>query len=164
MNWNTALSDSWRRAEDSKHRAKRQEWLCAMILAKKIRPGADIISQDTATKLRGAWAIYETLRHYDAKKARELRNKYGYRRFLEMGALWMQYEFSADAAIDHLESELSNGAMKMQIIDAHDPLPEWRRKCYGMLKTGEKLVSSYDMPDDFKGWVKQGNELMKGLK
>ncbi len=137
----------------------RREWLVALILSKKIRLVAEGISPDTATKLRGAWAIYDTIRRHDAAKARELRNRYGYRRFLELGILCVQYDISPADAIDHLESELSNAAMRMQIINAYDSRAEWERQVYGMLKIGEKLVTAYDIPDKWREWVKRGKEL-----
>jgi hypothetical protein len=140
--------------------AMRREWLVAMVLA-KFRHEADFVSPDTATKLRGAWAIYETLRHHSPSKARELRGKYGYRRFLEMGALWLRYEFSAEDAIDHMESELSTAAMKMQIIDAHDEAPEWKRKAGGILKYCGIIATSYDAPAEWREWARRGMELMQ---
>ena len=161
MNWQSLTESAWTQAQTDKHTAMRREWLAALVLGRKSRLVATNISQDTATKLRGAWAIYCTLRHYNAARARELRNRYGYRRFLDMGALWMRYEFSPEAAIDHLESELSNAAMTMQIISTHDPRPEWWHHSVGAYKTIFKLTTDLDVDAEISAWAKQGVELMQ---
>jgi len=144
---------------------RRHEWLTAMICAKKTAAWRDAeISENIADKLRGGWAIYEALRKHDPAKARELRQKYSYRRFLDMGIGWTRYEFDPAQAIDHLESDLSNSAMTMQIIDAHDPRPEWLRKAQGMVKQSQVIFTSLDAPDEFKALIKPVMDYLERYK
>jgi hypothetical protein len=159
--WKRKAERAWQAADDGRITTRRNEWLTALILANRLRLKADSVSEDTATKLRAAWAIFTALRHHDAIKARELRSRYGYRRFVEMGALWIRYEFAPAQAVDHLESDLSNTAMTMQIIDCHDPRPEWYRKAQGMIKQSEVIFTSYDAPDDFKKLIKPVREYLE---
>ena len=58
MNWKWQAEQAWRAAGNGRITTRRHEWLTAMILAKKSRLKADNISDDNATKLRAAWAIY----------------------------------------------------------------------------------------------------------
>ena len=165
MNWSKVAKTAWQQSQNDFYMMRRHEWLTAMICAKKTAAWRDAgISENIADKLRGGWAIYETLRNHNPIKARELRQKYSYRRFLDMGIGWIKYEFEPAQAIDHLESELSNAAMTMQIIDAHDPRPEWYRRAQGMIKQSEVIFTSYDAPEEFKQLVKPVREYLERYK
>ena len=168
MNWTQVARTAWNNSINDLHMMRRHEWLTAMICAKNTAAWREIgMSENIADKLRAGWAIFEALRQYNPCKARELRNRYSYRRFVDMGAGWVKYEFEAAAAIDHMESELSNAAMVMQIIDAHDPKPEWQRNAYTIYGKVSKLVQvSYDSPQWFRDWAGYTERLFKerGIK
>jgi hypothetical protein len=167
MNWSKLADESWTNAQTDYHTAMRREWLVAMILAKKTATWRNLqIEQDTRDKLVAGWAIYAAIRAQDARSARELRNRYNYRRFMEMGRLWVQWEFTVEQAIDHLKSELSTRAMVMQIIGAHDPRPEWFRHSVGAYHTISKLITDLDTDAEIIAWAKQGKKLFerKGIK
>ena len=162
MNWSRLADTSWTDAQTDYHTAMRREWLVAMILAKKTATWRDLaIEQDLRDKLVAGWVIYTAIRAQDARTARFLRRQYGYRRFMEMGRLWTRWEFTVDDAIDHMQSDLSTRAMVMQIIDAHDPRPEWRRKAEGIYKWAVVISSSFDAPEDVRKWAAEGRRLME---
>jgi hypothetical protein len=162
MNWTRIGRTAWNDSVNDLRMMRRHEWLTAMICAKKTAAWRDIgMSENIADKLRAGWAIFEALRKYDPCKARELRSRYSYRRFVDMGAGWVKYEFEAAAAIDHMESELSNGAMVMAIRSAHDLHPEWYWHAQGAYKTIDKLITDLDTDPEIITWAKQGVEIMK---
>ena len=166
MNWSRLADTSWTDAQTDYHTAMRREWLVAMILAKADTCRELQINQDTRDNLVAGWAIYTAIRAQDARSARELRSKYNYRRFMEMGRLWVRWEFTVEQAIDHLKSELSTRAMVMQIIGAHDPRPEWFRHSVGAYHTISKLITDLDTDAEIVAWAKQGKELFErhGIK
>jgi hypothetical protein len=164
--WANKAGAAWSGAQTDRHNAMRREWLVALILSRKSSTWRTIdgMTEKIADKLRAGWVIYAAIRHHNAPRARELRNTYGYRRFMEMGALWVRYEFETEQAIDHLTSDLSTTAMTMQIIDAHDPRPEWFRRAQGMVKQSEVIFTSYDAPEDFKALIKPVLEYLNRYK
>jgi hypothetical protein len=142
----------------------RREWLVALIVAKKTDARRLLgIAQDTKDNLVAGWAIFEALRHYDARKARELRNSYSYTRFMNMGALWVRYEFEPSQAIDHLTSNLSTRAMVQQIQDVHSPYPEWQRKAFAMSK-GWDVIATSDAPEEWRELAQRARELIAKYK
>lgn len=157
MNWQAVANTNWTNA-----RAK--QWVTACVVVERgIRVGSD----DTMTQLRGAWYMYRFIRHYYPQKVRELRKRYGYSRFYDLYKEWQRFELAPDICIEHLESDLSNAAMVMQVQDAHDPLPEWQRKAGGWYKSFDKLARvAYGAPEWFTDWVKDSRDLFreKGIK
>lgn len=160
--WTDRARNAWTQSIADKHNAMRREWLVALILARKSSAWREIgVPEKVADKLRAGWAIYNTLRHYDARKARELRNKYSYRRFMEMGALWVKYEFEPEQAISHLESDLTISGMTMQIIDAHSPYCEWQRKAFGLSKSLDVIAAIDDAPAEWRELAEQARKLLQ---
>jgi len=159
MNWQNALDRRW-----SSGRAR--QWACAAIVSRKgIRVTTE--SDDTMTQLRGAYRMLEFIRQYYPAKARELRKRYGYSRFYDLYKKWQRFELAPDICIEHLESDLSNAAMVMQVVDAHDPLPEWRRNAQTIYNKVVKLTEvSYDGEQWFTDWAKSTRDLFreKGIK
>ncbi len=162
--WTDRARSAWTQSLADRQSAMRREWLVALILARKSSAWREIgVPEKVADKLRAGWAIYNTLRHYDARKARELRNKYSYRRFMEMGALWVRYEFSPEQAVDHMESDLTISGMTMQIIDVHDPTPEWLRKARSTSKAWD-VVATSDAPEEWVQLAEQVRLLLEKYK
>ena len=159
MNWQQAADRRW-----SSSRAR--QWACAAIVSRKgIRVNSE--SEDTMTQLRGAYRMLEFIRQYYPAKARELRKRYGYSRFYDLYKEWSRYELAPDICIEHLESDLSNAAMVMQVQDVHDPRPEWMRNAFTIYGKISKLVQvSYDSPDWFRSWASDTEKLFKekGIK
>ena len=159
MNWQTALDRRW-----SSGRAR--QWACAAIVTRKsIRVTSE--SEDTMTQLRGAYRMLEFIREYYPAKARELRKRYGYSRFYDLYKEWTRYELAPDICIEHLESDLSNAAMVMQVVDAHDTRPEWMRNAQTIYNKVTKITEvSYDGEAWFTDWAKSTRDLFreKGIK
>ena len=157
MNWQNKADANWTNA-----RAK--QWLVAMIVTERaVRVGSD----DTMTQLRGAWYMYRFIRQYYPAKARELRKRYGYSRFYDLYKEWQRFELAPDICIEHLESDLSNAAMVMQVQDVHDPRPEWMRGAQMIYNKVVKLTEvSYDGEAWFTDWAKSTRDLFreKGIK
>jgi hypothetical protein len=152
MNWSRVAENNWTSA-------RVKQWVCAAVVSRR---GIRLETDDTMTKLRGAWAMLDFIRQYYPVEARQLRKEYGYSRFYDLYKEWCRYEFAPDICIDHLRSDLSNAGMVMQIEDVHDPRPEWERKGYGMYKTIGKFVEvSYDAPEWFTTWAKETRELFE---
>ena len=159
MNWQTALDRRW-----SSGRALK--WACAAIVSKRnVRVNSE--SEDTMTQLRGAYRMLEFIRQYYPAKARELRKRYGYSRFYDLYKEWQRFELAPDICIEHLESDLSNAAMVMQVQDVHDPRPEWMRGAQMIYNKVSKIVEvSYDGEQWFTDWAKSTRDLFreKGIK
>ena len=159
MNWQTALDRRW-----SSGRAR--QWACAAIVSRKgIRVTTE--SDDTMTQLRGAYRMLEFIRQYYPAKARKLRKRYGYSRFYDLYKEWQRFELAPDICIEHLESDLSNAAMVMQVQDVHDPRPEWMRGAQMIYNKVSKIVEvSYDGEQWFTDWAKSTRDLFreKGIK
>ena len=159
MNWQNKAEANWTNAQA-------KQWLVAMIITlKRIRVNS--VSQDTETQLRGAWYMYTFIRYYDPRKARELRKRYGYSRFYDLYKEWQRFELAPDICIEHLESDLSNAAMVMQVVDAHDTRPEWMRGAQAIYNKVNKFVEvSYDGEQWFTDWAKSTRDLFreKGIK
>ena len=159
MNWQTALDRRW-------SSGRSYQWACAAIVSRKgIRVTTE--SDDTMTQLRGAYRMLEFIRQYYPVKARELRKRYGYSRFYELYKEWCRFEFAPDICIEHLESDLSNAAMVMQVQDVHDPRPEWMRGAQMIYNKVSKIVEvSYDGEQWFTDWAKSTRDLFreKGIK
>ena len=159
MNWQNKAEANWTSAQA-------KQWLVAMITTlKRIRVNS--VSQDTETQLRGAWYMYTFIRYYDPRKARELRKRYGYSRFYDLYKEWQRFELAPDICIEHLESDLSNAAMVMQVQDVHDPRPEWMRGAQMIYNKVSKIVEvSYDGEQWFTDWAKSTRDLFreKGIK
>jgi len=159
MNWSAFAERNW----TSSHA---KQWAAAMVVSKKhIRVNS--VSDDTATQLRGAWLMWDFLRHWDAAKARELRRQYGYSRFYELFLQFHKFEMSPDVCVEYLESDLSNTAMTMQIIDHHDQREEWERNAITIYGKVTKLARvAYGAPEWFVEWVKDTERLFKeqGIK
>ena len=157
MNWQNKAETNWTNA-----RAK--QWLVAMIVTDRaVRVGSD----DTMTQLRGAWYMYRFIRQYYPVKARELRKRYGYSRFYDLYKEWSRFELAPDICIEHLESDLSNAGMVMQVQDVHDPRPEWMRGAQMIYNKVSKIVDvSYDGEQWFTDWAKNTRDLFreKGIK
>ena len=159
MNWQLRADSNW-----SSSRAR--QWVVACIVSKRsVRVTTE--SEDTMTQLRGAYLMFEFIRHYYPAKARELRKRYGYSRFYDLYKEWRRFELAPDICIEHLESNLSNAAMVMQVQDVHDPLPEWRRNAQTIYNKVVKLTEvSYDGEAWFTDWAKSTRDLFreKGIK
>ena len=159
MNWQARADRSW-------SSSRTRQWVAACIVSKRsIRVTTE--SDDTMTQLRGAYRMLEFIRQYYPAKARELRKRYGYSRFYDLYKEWQRFELAPDICIEHLESDLSNAAMVMQVQDVHDPLPEWQRKAGGWYKSFDKLAHvAYGAPEWFVDWVKDSRDLFreKGIK
>ena len=159
MNWQNALDRRW-----SSGRAR--QWACAAIVSRKgIRVTTE--SDDTMTQLRGAYRMLEFIRQYYPAKARKLRKRYGYSRFYDLYKEWQRFELAPDICIEHLESDLSNAAMVMQVQDVHDPRPEWMRGAQMIYNKVSKIVEvSYDGEQWFTDWAKSTRDLFreKGIK
>lgn len=117
-------------------------------------------SRDTVERMAAGYAIFDTLRKQDHRRAWEIRRRYNYGRFVEMGAVWMRYEFPPVDAMEYLESDLSDSAMVAEITDRHDPNPEWKRRFFGLSKNVLKLVDD-DAPEPIKEWARAGSELFR---
>jgi len=154
MNWQNKAEANWTSAQA-------KQWLVAMITTlKRIRVNS--VSQDTETQLRGAWYMYTFIRYYDPRKARELRKRYGYSRFYDLYKEWQRFELAPDICIEHLESDLSNAAMVMQVQDVHDPREEWERNAFTIYGKVSKLVQvAYNAPDWFYEWAMATDKLFK---
>ena len=141
--------------------ARAKQWLVAMLVCERdIRLKTE--SDDTLTKLRGAWQMYVFIRTYRPVQARRLRAAYGYSRFYEVYKKWMLYEMSPDECIEYIECDLSNTAMAMQIEDIHDSREEWERKSFGIYKTITKFTHvAYGAPEWFCDWAKKTRELFE---
>ena len=162
MNWTGKAQANWTQATMNEQTAMRQRWLVALIVSKKADTCRLLnISQDTKDQLRAAWAIYATIRAQDARRARELRIRHSYRRFVELGRLWLKYEFGVDDMAAYLDSEMSIAATVMQIEDIHNPLPEWQRKAINVCRWAQVIATSYDAPDDVRAWAADGEKIMK---
>jgi hypothetical protein len=159
MNWQLRADRSW-------SSSRTRQWVTACIVSRKgIRVTTE--SEDTMTQLRGAWRMLEFIRQYYPAKARELRKKYGYSRFYDLYKEWQRFELAPDICIEHLESDLSNVAMVMQVQDVHDPRPEWMRGAQMIYNKVNKFVEvSYDGEQWFTDWAKSTRELFreKGIK
>ena len=157
MNWQNKADANWTNA-------RVKQWLVAMIVTERaVRVGSD----DTMTQLRGAWYMYRFIRQYYPAKARELRKRYGYSRFYDLYKEWQRFELAPDICIEHLESDLSNAAMVMQVQDVHDPRPEWMRGAQMIYNKVSKIVEvSYDGEQWFTDWAKSTRDLFreKGIK
>lgn len=151
---------AWKQTETNYQHARLNEWVTAYAASKVVgtytngtkqlsaRCGT---SEDTIERLAAAWVIFARLRHTDALRARKNRQTHGYMRFLTLGALWRRYEnFDDQQAFEYLESGLSNAAMEAQIIDMHDPLPEWHRKGVALYGTLTKWITDASLPDDIR--------------
>jgi len=158
MNWQQAADRRW-----SSSRAR--QWACAAIVSRRnIRVTTE--SDDTMTQLRGAWRMLEFIREFYPAKARELRKRYGYSRFYDLYKL-LSYDLSPDDCVEFLESDMSNAAMVMLVVDKHDPLPEWRRNAQTIYNKVVKLTEvSYDGEQWFTDWAKSTRDLFreKGIK
>lgn len=154
MNWQSRLDRSW-----SSGRAR--QWACAAIVSRRnIRVTTE--TDDTMTQLRGAWRMLEFIREYYPAKARELRKRYGYSRFYDLYKEWTRYELAPDICIEHLESDLSNAAMVMQVQDVHDPRPEWMRNAQTIYNKLTKITEvSYDGEAWFTDWAKSTRDLFR---
>ena len=111
--------------------------------------------------------MYRFIRQYYPAKARELRKRYGYSRFYDLYKEWQRFELAPDICIEHLESDLSNAAMVMQVKDVHDPRPEWLRGARMIYNKVSKIVEvSYDGEQWFTDWAKSTRDLFreKGIK
>jgi muconolactone delta-isomerase len=159
MNLHKLGAAAWQAAQDDEASQRRHEWITAAICAKllssrQFRHAAEsgLPTEDTASKMAAGYAIYTAIRAQDARRARELRRRYNYRRFLEMGALWTRYEsFDADTAAEYMELDLSNAAMCEFIKDRHDPSPQWMRTVEKIYPRIQKLTQDHDgMPDDLR--------------
>ena len=159
MNWQNALDRRW-------SSGRSYQWACAAIVSKRnVRVNSE--SEDTMTQLRGAYRMLEFIRQYYPAKARELRKNYGYSRFYDLYKEWNRFELAPDICIEHLESNLSNAAMVMQVVDAHDPRPEWYRGAQAIYNKVNKFVEvSYDSEQWFADWAKSTRDLFreKGIK
>jgi len=157
MNWQNKADANWTNA-------RVKQWLVAMIVTERaVRVGSD----DTMTQLRGAWYMYRFIRQYYPAKARELRKRYGYSRFYDLYKEWQRFELAPDICIEHLESDLSNAAMVMQVQDVHDPRPEWMRGAQMIYNKVSKIVEvSYGGEQWFTDWAKSTRDLFreKGIK
>jgi len=148
MNYTAIAASAWQAAADEQTAARCHQWITALICRRTRGAARDMnISQDTRDKLSAAWMVYETIRAHDAQKARTLRKRYGYRRFLDAGAMMARYDITPLEVAEHIESQLSNAAMQHAMIDAHDPQPEWWRKLYSVNAMAEKIATAYDVPD-----------------
>ena len=159
MNWQLHADRSW-----SSSRAR--QWVVACIVSKRsVRVTTE--SEDTMTQLRGAYLMFEFIRHYYPAKARELRKRYGYSRFYDLYKEWRRFELAPDICIEHLESDLSNAGMVMQVQDIHDPREEWERRAGGWYKSFDKFARvAYGAPEWFTDWVRDSRDLFreKGIK
>lgn len=157
MNWQNKADANWTNA-------RVKQWLVAMIVTER---AVRVSSDDTMTQLRGAWYMYRFIRQYYPAKARELRKRYGYSRFYDLYKEWQRFELAPDICIEHLESDLSNAAMVMQVQDVHDPRPEWMRGAQMIYNKVSKIVEvSYDGEQWFTDWAKSTRDLFreKGIK
>ena len=158
MNWQLRADSNW-----SSSRAR--QWVVACIVSKRsVRVTTE--SEDTMTQLRGAYLMFEFIRHYYPAKARELRKRYGYSRFYEVYKL-IGYDLSPDDCVEFIESDMSNAAMVEQIKDIHDPRDEWERKSIMIYKSVDKFTHvSYGAPEWFTDWAKSTRDLFreKGIK
>ena len=162
MNWTGKAQANWMQAGMNEQTAMRQRWLVALIVSKNTDTCRFLnIPQDIKDQLRAAWAIYTAIRAQDARRAKELRIRHSYRRFVELGRLWLKYEFPVDDMCAYLDSEMSIRATVMQIEDIHNPLPEWERKAAGMYRWAQVIATSYDAPDDVRAWAAEGEKIMK---
>lgn len=155
MNWQNTVNKAW-------SSARVRQWVCAAVVSRRnIRVNSD----DTMTQLRGAWQMFELIRQYYPLKARELRRQYGYSRFYDLYLQWRKFEMSPDECIDHITSELSNAGMTMQIVNVHDPRPEWMRHTIGAYKTICKIITDLDTDPEIIEWARAGVEIMdrKGI-
>ena len=154
MNWQLRADRSW-----SSSRAR--QWVTACIVSKRsIRVTTE--TDDTMTQLRGAYRMLEFIRQYYPAKARELRKRYGYSRFYDLYKEWNRFELAPDICIEHLESDLSNAAMVMQVQDVHDPREEWERNAFTIYGKVSKLVQvAYNAPDWFYEWAMATDKLFK---
>jgi hypothetical protein len=157
MNWQRLADTNWTNA-------RVKQWTVAAMLSKR---SIRLRSIHTETKLKGAWIMFEFIRHYYPAKARELRKGYGYSRFYDLYKEWIRYELAPDICIEHIESDLSNAAMVMQVVDAHDQRSEWERNAVTIYGKVSKLVQvSYDAPEWFRDWASETEKLFKekGIK
>ena len=159
MNWQLRADSNW-----SSSRAR--QWVVACIVSKRsVRVTTE--SEDTMTQLRGAYLMFEFIRHYYPAKARELRKRYGYSRFYDLYKEWRRFELAPDICIEHLESNLSNAGMVMQVQDIHDPREEWERRAGGWYKSFDKFAHvAYGAPEWFTDWVRDSRDLFRenGIK
>ena len=159
MNWQLRADSNW-----SSSRAR--QWVVACIVSKRsVRVTTE--SEDTMTQLRGAYLMFEFIRHYYPAKARELRKRYGYSRFYDLYKEWRRFELAPDICIEHLESDLSNAGMVMQVQDIHDPREEWERRAGGWYKSFDKFAHvAYGAPEWFTDWVRDSRDLFRenGIK
>ena len=153
MNWQQAADRRW-----TSSRAR--QWAVAAIVSRQhIRVTTE--SDDTMTQLRGAYRMLEFIRQYYPAKARELRKRYGYSRFYDLYKL-RSYDLSPDDCVEFLESDMSNAAMVMLVVDKHDPLPEWRRGAKTIYNKVVKFTEvSYDGEEWFINWAKDTRDLFK---
>ena len=157
-NWEEIATKNWTNAQA-------KQWFVAMIISRK-NVRVNLCSDDTMTQLRGAWRMLDFIREYYPAKARELRKRYGYSRFYDLYKL-RSYDLSPDDCVEFLESDMSNAAMVMQVVDKHDPLPEWRRNAQTIYNKVVKLTEvSYDGEQWFTDWAKSTRDLFreKGIK
>jgi hypothetical protein len=160
MNWSRLAEDNWTSA-------RVKQWTVAAIISIRLKSGVCGIGDDTMTKLRGAWQMYQFIRQYRPAQARQLRKAYGYSRFYDLYKEWSRYEFDADTCIEHLTSDLSNAAMVMQIVDTCDPREEWERNAAAVYKRVFKLAAvNYGAPEWFCNWARDTKDIFErnGIK
>lgn len=160
-------ASAWTTAQQNEYDQRLNEWATAFVCYRLTRARqlsrrvAELgISEDTGNKLTAAWLVFLQIREYDARKARELRRRYNYRRFVEMGGWWTRYEFPHHVAVEHLESDKSNAEMVAEIRNTHDQSPAWERTLIGLYKPFNFLSSTVSLPHDVKEWVEQGKKIL----
>jgi len=153
----------WQSCGQKTQQARCREWtVCRLLSRKDSATWRELpITEDNRQRMRAAWVILELINKNNPAEALTIRRKYGHRRVLEAGALWKQYEnFSVDDLTEHIKSNLSTSAMKMQIIDAHSPYCEWQRKAFGLSKTLDVIAAS-DAPAEWRELAEQARKLLQ---
>lgn len=163
MTYEAHAQSIWQSCGQKTQQARCREWtVCRLLATKDSATWRNLqITEDNRQKMRAAWVILEVINRHAPKDAKEIRQKYGHRRVLEAGALWKSYEnFGVDTLIDHINADLSMSAMKMQIIDAHSPYPEWQRRAFGLSKALDVIATS-DAPAEWVALAEQARGLLE---
>lgn len=152
------LNYQYRRAKKLYGLADASRWQVAAIAYKTVGARefgaterlADAIgrSTDVVENLAKAYRLFVILLDSDLgrNRARELRRKHPYTRFLTVFEAWQEYEFSVEDIIDWLENfEGGNKALAAEIENKHGA-PEWERRAHATYRQAQKMVNDFGAP------------------
>ena len=148
-----AAAKSWSAANNDKDSERKHRWNCAAqafhIVGK--REGLTerlakllAITHTAVEQMAGGYAIFAALYKLDPRRAWKARRQYSYHRFFSVGELWVKYEFERSLLWDYLESDLDTAKVKLEIVNRHDPRPEWHRRGIHILPTLLKFRDDFE--------------------